>query len=366
MKNSLLFILLCSFAFCQPKKAREETASPAQKERFDNSHLAALGKLKLSDYGFFKGELSDLLPAERVFPYELNTPLFTDYAYKKRFIYIPENSKMQYHPKETFAFPEGAVLIKNFYYPLDFRKAEGPKRIIETRLLIKEKQQWRSLPYIWSEDQKEAYLEVTGGQTQVSWINGKGEQQQNQYLIPNLNQCKSCHIKGQSISPIGPKARHLNRKVKSDQGEHNQLAYWEKQSILTKLPKPSEWPANAVWNNAQYSTDDRALAYLDINCGHCHNPEGPAKTSALDLTVFAQSNLERGINKAPIAAGRGAGNLQYDIVPGHAEASILWYRMNSDDPGIMMPELGRNMIDQEGVALIKAWIDQMGAPKNNI
>jgi hypothetical protein len=33
--------------------------------------------------------------------------------------------------------------------------------------------------------------------------------------------------------------------------------------------------------------------------------------------------------------------------------------MKSNDPGVMMPETGRSMIDKEGVALIEAFIRQL-------
>jgi len=32
------------------------------------------------------------------------------------------------------------------------------------------------------------------------------------------------------------------------------------------------------------------------------------------------------------------------------------HRMNSTEPAVMMPELGRKMIHKEGVALIRSWI----------
>ena len=66
-----------------------------------------------------------------------------------------------------------------------------------------------------------------------------------------------------------------------------------------------------------------------------------------------------GINKAPVAAGKGSGGRMVDILPGDANASILWYRMQTSNPGERMPELGRNLIHKEGVALIKEWIDKM-------
>jgi hypothetical protein len=51
-------------------------------------------KEKLSEWGFFQGKLSDLAPAKDVVPYDLNTPLFSDYTYKLRFIRIPADKKI--------------------------------------------------------------------------------------------------------------------------------------------------------------------------------------------------------------------------------------------------------------------------------
>lgn len=47
------------------------------------------------------------------------------------------------------------------------------------------------------------------------------------------------------------------------------------------------------------------------------------------------------------------------IVPGAPDASILLYRMESTDPGIAMPELGRATVHKEGVALVRQWIESM-------
>ena len=53
-----------------------------------------------------------------------------------------------------------------------------------------------------------------------------------------------------------------------------------------------------------------------------------------------------------------------DIDPGRPEKSILYFRMNSLDPGVMMPELGRSTLDQEGLDLIAAYIRSLD-PKSD-
>ena len=113
-------------------------------------------KDKLSEYGFFVGKLSDLNPSPSVHSYSLNTPLFSNYAEKIRFVKIPDGSTIKYHPTEVFEFPVGSILIKNFYYPVDFRKPEKGRKLIETRLLINQPDGWEALPYIWNDEQTDA------------------------------------------------------------------------------------------------------------------------------------------------------------------------------------------------------------------
>ena len=107
------------------------------------------------------------------------------------------------------------------------------------------------------------------------------------------------------------------------------------------------------------SLDNRARAYLDINCGHCHIPGGSADTTGLYLNLIEENQEKLGIFKKPVAAGRASGNLKYSIVPGHADDSIMLFRMKSLDPGIMMPESGRALADDTGIKLIKNWIDKV-------
>lgn len=315
--------------------------------------LSSLGKPTLSAYGFFVGALHNLQPAEDVWPYELNSPLFSDYAFKQRFVKIPVGRKVGYHSSEVLDFPEGSVLIKNFYYPADFRKPEGQRKILETRLLIFEKDEWRALPYIWNEEQTEAYLDVAGKTVPVSWTHTDGTIRQTDYSIPNANQCKGCHLRGAHVVPIGPSVRQLNG-VRQGQSR-TQLIEWQDHGLID-LPAGQKLPRLAAYEDPQEPTEARARAWLEINCAHCHRPDGPGKTSGLHLLATVTDRAKLGIGKAPIAAGKGSGGRLYSIVPGQPDQSILQYRIESTHPGIMMPELGRSLVHEEGVALVKKWI----------
>ncbi|WKV12927.1 SO2930 family diheme c-type cytochrome [Marivirga harenae] len=360
MKNALYIIIGIFFLLsCSTKERQKQETQQSSPSSFSFTSNRELGKEKLSDYNFFKGDLADLSPHENVHPYQLNSALFSDYAHKARFFQIPKGESAEYHPTEVMEFPVGSILIKNFYYPNDFSKPDGNKRILETRLLIHEEKGWKALPYVWNDEQTDAFLEVAGATKSVSWRDNDGNTQKINYSIPNMNQCRSCHLKDGKIMPIGPSARQLNGDFDyAEKGQMNQLKYWHAHGLLSNLPT-GKLPKLVNYENESDPLADRARAYLEINCGHCHRPEGPAKNSALHLMASVDNPAAWGVGKTPIAAGKGSGGLKYDIVKGNADQSILTYRMESSDPGTMMPELGRKMVHKEGLALVRQWINEM-------
>lgn len=315
---------------------------------------------KLSEFGLFVGNGSTQQPVEGVIPYELNSALFSDYAEKFRFVKLPPGTSATYSETDAFIFPVGTIIAKTFAYSADARKPDENRRLIETRILQHTEQGWVGLPYIWNKEQTDAVLDVAGDTVDVAWIDTEGHERTNNYIIPNANQCKGCHKQGEDMQPIGPKARHLNRDYTYADGTENQLAHWTRVKALAGAPDPKQAPRLAVWNDpASGSLDDRARAWLEINCAHCHNPLGPAKTSGLDLLASQKNPTQFGIFKTPVAAGRGSGPHSYDIVPGEPDKSIIVFRIASTDGGIMMPELGKRMVHTEGVELVRQWIAAM-------
>ncbi|MDR7129240.1 putative repeat protein (TIGR03806 family) [Algoriphagus sp. 4150] len=313
---------------------------------------------RLSTYGFFSGKLNELTPAEEVIPYSPASSLFTDYALKSRFILLPEGEKATLTSSEL-NFPTGTVLIKNFYYPADLRQPESDKRIIETRLLINREKGWEAFPYIWNDEQNEAVLKIVGGEIEVSFTDYEGKDQVINYIVPNKNQCKTCHSKNETLAPIGVKVPYLNSEFEYTSGKANQLSHWTKLDILEGFKGKEAHPAMINYEDRNLPLDERAMAYLDINCSHCHSAEGPASTSGLFLTYDQTDPRKLGVNKIPVAAGNGAGSFDFDIVPGQADKSIMTHRMNSNEVGVAMPELGRTTVHKEGVQLIKDWINGM-------
>ena len=318
---------------------------------------------KISEYNIFKGDPHNLETYSKHTPYDLINSLFTDYALKFRTIYIPENKKIEYLSDDSFVFPIGTIISKTFYYPNDFQNLEKGISLKETRILIHEANGWIGLPYIWDENESDAYLKIAGGIKNITWYDSKGELKKINYIIPNMNQCKGCHMNSNnSFLPIGPKARNINSLYNYGNEIENQIIKWNKLGYFSEVPDIEDIPKVAKWDDPLTGNiNSRARAWLDINCAHCHNYNGPANSTGLYLDL-SQTDLKKiGFNKTPVAAGRGSGNLNYDIVPGNADESILIYRYNSTDPGIMMPELGRTLVHEEGLILLKEWINSFEA-----
>lgn len=337
-------------------REREAALPPTDPVHVDVEGLPA--KL-LSAYHLFRDGARQI-PNDRVVPYDLTTPLFSDYAAKHRFVYVPEGAPATYTDEGPFEFPVGTVLVKTFSYPFDMRKPALGERIIETRLLIHKPDGWIALPYVWNAEQTDAELKVAGGTTDVRWVHDDGSERAINYVIPNMNDCKACHEIGEKLQPIGPRARNLNKKFTYDDGIANQLEHWVGAGVLDGVPDVDAVARLAVWDDPAAGTlDARARGWLDVNCAHCHNPEGPASTSGLDLRYTQTDPVKLGLMKTPVAAGVGSGKFYYDIVPGKPEESILIYRLESLDPGVMMPEVPRRLVHEEGVALIREWIAAM-------
>lgn len=322
--------------------------------------LAETPAANLADYHLFKDAAAR--EPNGLTPYALNTPLFSDYAEKFRFLYLPPGTKAAWRADGVLEFPVGATLVKTFAYPADLRRPHDQLRYLETRLLIRQRQGWVALAYVWNADQTEAVLKRAGARLETTFVDTDGQVRQVDYAVPNQNQCKECHQLDRTLTPIGPKARNLNGTYAYADGIENQLAHWSRLGLLSGAPEPEAAPRTARWDDPAEPLAARARAYLDANCAHCHNPRAVASNSGLFLDLQETRPAALGVGKAPVAAGRGSGGLRVDIEPGRPEASILTYRMASTEPGVMMPELGRSLRHEEGLALIRDYIAAMPRP----
>ncbi|MDP1987876.1 MAG: hypothetical protein Q8K44_11590, partial [Phenylobacterium sp.] len=161
----------------------------------------------LSDYGLFQ-DAGARTPSPRVTPYELTTPLFSDYAAKHRYVFTPDGRSAAYSYEGPLDFPVGSVLVKTFAFARDMRQPAVDERYVETRLLIRKADGWTALAYVWNAAQTEAVLKRTGARLDIAFIDPSGEDQAISYLVPNQNQSNTCHSADGELVPIGPKARN--------------------------------------------------------------------------------------------------------------------------------------------------------------
>lgn len=289
----------------------------------------------LNDYRFF-ADAAAQRPAAGVTPYRLQTPLWSDGAEKLRFVYVPKGAKAQAQGEGLLNLPVGSALVKTF-------KLEG--RLIETRVLLHRADGWVALPYQWNREQTEARLALAGARLDLTTPQGMAIS----YAIPNKNQCKECHQQKDAVTPIGPKARNLSAAW---------LESFYKAGKLEAVPKVTA--RVPLWEDrAKLAAAPVARGWLDSNCAHCHNPVGSASNSGLDLRWEQGDPVKFGVLKRPVAAGRGSGGLEFDVMPGHPDKSIMLYRMGSLEGGISMPEVGRSSLDPDGMAAVTRWIGEM-------
>lgn len=322
--------------------------------------LATADCPRLSDYGLFQSaaEPTQAVSAPGML-FAPATALFSDYARKFRFAFLPPGQPAAYREHDAFAFPVGTALVKTFAMPAD-ADGSGPLRLLETRLLIRRENGWVGLPYVWRADGQDAELNVAGATIPVT-LRQQGGSLSFSYQVPDRNQCQLCHQAVGGMAPISPKARHLNHAIDYVSGRQNQLLAWRDAGLLAGLPDDlSGVAAVPAWTDATTPLANRVRGYLDINCSHCHSDSGFGSVSGLRLEYWRDAMaITSGICKKPPGYDGGALGLAFDIVPGDGMASILPYRMSQLAAKDRMPPLGRQLVDAEAVTGVRDWINAM-------
>jgi uncharacterized repeat protein (TIGR03806 family) len=325
----------------------------------------------LSGWNLFT-DLPSLTPAARVVPYDMNSPLFTDYAEKHRFIYLPEGKQIGYAAEGAWQFPLGSILIKHFAYLENEAAPEQGERPIETRLLIHRAEGWVPEVYVWNEAGTDAARDVTGEIVSVTRKLAEGGEQTFDYGVPSRAECRKCHgttppIEGATATRVlGPMTAQLNRQRDFGEGLINQIDHFAALGLFDVAPEPAA--ARATFpepDDQNVSAAERARAYLHANCAHCHSKGGEVFDKQLwldfDSTGPDGDPYAWGVCKKPTSAGNAECSSTLDVVPGDPDASLLVCRMEALGKGKMAP-LGRNLVHAEGVALVRRFISELELP----
>jgi uncharacterized repeat protein (TIGR03806 family) len=346
----------CSSKDSDPAAAAPPAAPGTCTPGGDGAYLDELYP-KLSTFCMVKIADGEVVPEPGVLPYDLNAPLFSDYAAKRRTVWLPPGTSVTYAADGRFVFPVGTIITKSFGFAADLRAPDQNIRWVETRVMALASKGWLASSYAWDADQREATVRPGGRIVDAAWIDSEGNQVATKYLIPQANQCIKCHADLETVVTIGPTARQLNRDYAYPDGAENQLARWSKLGLLTGAPTPDQAPRLTAWPDTSAPLESRARAYMEANCAHCHNETGDARTSGLILLAAETDPGKLGVCKSPVAAGKATSDLLYDVFPGKPDQSILIRRLASTAPQISMPELGRSVVHAEGLALLRAWIE---------
>lgn len=314
------------------------------------------GPTNLSEWGIYADGASQTT-VEGLIEYELEAPLFSDYSTKHRFLRVPDGETIEVGADGRFVFPEGTLVVKTFGFREDLRDPSSPERIVETRLLERRGGRWIPYVYLWSDDASDAELTRVGARVPVTLIDGAGQTRSFNYRVPSTTQCGNCHGGQGEIEILGPRVEQLDRDHDYGAGPENQLEHLVSVGWLASMPTGPR--AFVDPDDATADLEARARSYLHANCAHCHRDGGAADQSGLWLDIDETDETRLGFCKIPAAAGRGTGGRTVDVWPGDPERSILMFRVESDEPGIKMPELPAVLVHDEGVALLRDWIAAM-------
>ncbi|MEM7105713.1 MAG: hypothetical protein AAF502_21425 [Bacteroidota bacterium] len=309
----------------------------------------------LSTYKFFTGNMSEQMPSEGVLPYEPITSLFTDYAHKSRFIWMPDSVSATYvADHKVLDFPDGTVLIKTFFY--NNVQPDDETKIIETRLIFKRNGNWEFANYVWNEEQTEATFDLDGSYVDLSWSENSTTRSTT-YRIPSDVECLNCHKNGNEAIPIGPKPQNLNKDLLYTDGTRNQLQKWSEKGLLSGSV-PGIIDTVVDWEDTSNPIQDRVRAYLDMNCSHCHADQKYCDYRAPRFAwseTIEDANLGICVEPADFPLPQ----LTHIVSRGNILRSAMHYRMNSTDETVRMPLLGRTLVHQESVQMIEEWINTL-------
>lgn len=349
----ILILLFASFMSCSDSDNYEKIKPEVSVD------LSRVPYQKLSDYHFFVDDIKDLKPNNKVLPYQPASELFTDYASKSRFVWMPVGSKANItNPHQIANLPIGAVLIKNFYYT--HLMPNNHRRVIETRLLIHTNNGWQPFTYVWNSTQTEAFLNDDGEMVHLEWKKTPTETIHIDYEIPSKQMCFECHHKNfnsDELIPIGIKPYHLNYNYPYSDGLKNQWQKWQETGYLN--PPSITFGESAInYKNTVEDLSKRVRSFFDINCAHCHRIDASAGllplkfsfplTATYDGLGVCDDRILPGIN--PDFFG------QHYILPNHPELSLIYHKMNINTSGLLMPPVGRSIINQEALNMMHQWI----------
>jgi uncharacterized repeat protein (TIGR03806 family) len=312
--------------------------------------------------GLFK-DIGTLTPADGLIEYTLNAPLWSDNTLKTRLLALPDTSKIVFSPDSAWHFPANAVIVKNFYLETELGNP-ATKKIIETRFLVRHalREQWDGFSYLWNEEQTDAVL-LEDGYTRAFTIQAGDSSYVQNYYYPSRDDCKACHTAAAGFI-LGPRTVQLNKQHLYINGidsvPDNQLRSYNHIRLFTGDigEDYSQFPRMANPFDENEDIELRARSYLEANCSNCHQPGSSGRTN-MDLRYDIPLEAAHLVNAAAELNDLGISGSER-IKPGAPDSSVVLLRMLNLGE-FRMPPLATSLVDLAGTAVIRKWIEELGA-----
>lgn len=321
---------------------------------------------KLSEVGAF-ADLADLTPIEGLLPYQVNAPLWSDRAIKKRWMALANDGnfdtpqeKIIFSKNSEWTFPAGTVFVKHFELPLT-TDPNGSTARLETRFFIIDKNgQGYGLTYVWNDEGTEAFLQKGDASKDFEIMENGSVAFTQTWDFPSTDQCLSCHNHNAQYV-LGVKTHQLNATIEypSLGLNMNQLNYLnEVDAFHRDIDKATAYSKAVAINDESADLDLKIRSYFDSNCSSCHRPGGVNQVN-MDFRFSTPLSLMNIINHETLSHASPFGRLL--VEPGSHAASEIWQRDASLAEN-RMPPLASNLVDEEYIDALAEWID--GLPQN--
>jgi uncharacterized repeat protein (TIGR03806 family) len=308
----------------------------------------------LADTGLFSNTRT-LTPTNGMVPFEVNSPLWSDGAEKRRwFGMLDSTAVIGFNRNTNWNFPAGTIWVKHF--ELEMEKGNpASKRRVETRVIVKNNSAagLYGVTYRWGDSLDNATLVPDEGASETFTISEGGTNRTQVWKYPARNDCLACHTSSGGYA-LGFNTAQLNRDFHYGAVTTNQIIALRDAGYIdgpdTNL---HTLPRLAGLTNEVWSREYRVRSYLAANCANCHNPGGVerARWDGRISTPLSEMNVIHGelLDQFGSASNRV-------VVPGDPSKSVLLTRMNMREQQGHMPPLGSTVVDAQAVALIEAWI----------
>ena len=274
--------------------------------------------------------------------YQPRFELWANGATKRRWIQLPAGAKIDTSDMDHWVFPVGTKAWKEF-------TRDGVR--VETRYIVKlvdndnSTQSWSYAAYEWNAAQTEA----------VSVPDGSVDANGTQHDVPDNKECTDCHEQIRPSRLLGFEAIQLDHDVPAADLRDVIGMGW-----LSKPPTGSS-PFFPLPGSA---TVHAAFGYLHANCSSCHSTSSYVRNDTpLDLRLLTtklgsveQTPTYLTTVNVPTLTDLAQGTI---VRPRDPDNSVMIEVMNYSDRFFRMPPVATEIVDPQGQAVLRAWINSL-------